>query len=92
VKKPKKPSTSILLRQSLDIPIYNTETSRTIFTARYEVRQNSNLTEDYTTVFLGHAELYVFAEKWDIDVLKTLALSKPSQNIDIVHTICSLAT
>ncbi|KAH8595423.1 hypothetical protein B0O99DRAFT_458079, partial [Bisporella sp. PMI_857] len=37
---------------------------------------NSNPAEDYTTVFLGHAQLYVFAEKWGIDVLKTLALSK----------------
>jgi hypothetical protein len=76
VKKPKKPSKSILLRQSLDNLIYDTETSRTIFTARCEVRQNSNPTEDYTTVFLGHAQLYAFAENWGIDVLKTLALFK----------------
>jgi hypothetical protein len=76
VKKQKKPSKSILLRQELGNLVYNTETSRTIFTARCEVRQNSNPTEDYTPVFLGHAQLYVFAEQWGIDVLKTLALSK----------------
>lgn len=75
-KMPKKPSKSIRLRQSLDNPMYNTKTSRTIFTARCEVRQNSNPTEDYTIVFLSYAQLYVFAEKWGIDVLKTLALSK----------------
>ncbi|KAH8587291.1 hypothetical protein B0O99DRAFT_527094, partial [Bisporella sp. PMI_857] len=38
---------------------------------------NSSPTEDYTTVFLGHAQLYVFAEKWGIKDLKTLALFKP---------------
>jgi hypothetical protein len=76
VKIPKKPSKSILLRESLDNLIYDTDTSRTIFTARCEVRQNSNPTEDYTTVFLGHAQLYAFAENWGIDALKTLALFK----------------
>ncbi|TAQ86314.1 hypothetical protein B7494_g5361 [Chlorociboria aeruginascens] len=76
VKKQKKPSKGILLRQKLGNLVYDTETSRTVFTARCEVRQNSNPTEDYTRVFLGHAQLYVFAEQWGIDVLKTLALSK----------------
>lgn len=76
VKKPKKPSKSILLRQTLDNLICNTQKSLTIFTARCEVRPSSNPTEDYTSVFLGHAELYAFAEKWGFDVLKTLALSK----------------
>jgi hypothetical protein len=76
VKKSKKSSKSIRLRQSLDNLVYDTEISRTIFAARCEVRQNSNPTEGYTPVFLGHAQLYVFAEKWGIDVLKTLALSK----------------
>jgi hypothetical protein len=59
-KKSKKPSKSRLLRQSLDDKLYNIETIRT---ARCQVRQNSSPTEDYTTVFLGHAQLYVFAEK-----------------------------
>lgn len=64
------------MRQSLYGLHYNTETDRTILAARYEVRENSSPTEDYTTVFLGHAQLYVFAEKWGIISLKTLALSK----------------
>jgi hypothetical protein len=76
VKKQKKPSKGILLRQKLGNLVYDTETSRTVFTARCEVRQNSNPTEDYTPVFHGHARLYVFVEKYGIDVLKTLALSK----------------
>jgi hypothetical protein len=75
-KKSKKPSKSRLLRQSLDDKLYNIETIRTVITARCEVRQNSSPTEDYTKVFLGHAHLYVFAEKWGIEDLKTLALFK----------------
>lgn len=75
-KNPKKPSKGSLLRQSLHNQLYNTETIRTILAAQCEVRQNSHPTEDYTPVFLGHAQLYVFAEQWGIDVLKTLALSK----------------
>ncbi|PVH69809.1 hypothetical protein DL98DRAFT_438270, partial [Cadophora sp. DSE1049] len=71
VKKQKKPSKGILLRQELDNLVYNTET----------IRQNSNPTEDYTPVFLGHAQLYVFAEQLGIDVLKTLALSKLHQTL-----------
>jgi hypothetical protein len=75
-KKPKKLSKSSLLRQSLHDQLYDTEIIRTLSAARCEVRQNSDPTEDYTTVFLGHAQLYVFAEKWDIKSLKTLALFK----------------
>jgi hypothetical protein len=75
-KKPKKLSKSSLLRQSLHDQLYNAEIIRTLSAARCEVRQNSDPTEDYTTVFLGHAQLYVFAEKWDIKSLKTLALFK----------------
>ncbi|CZR51297.1 uncharacterized protein PAC_01172 [Phialocephala subalpina] len=75
-KKAKKPSKRSLLRQSLHDQLYDTETIRTILAGRCEVRQNSAPTEDYTTVFLGHAQLYVFAEKWGIKSLKTLALFK----------------
>jgi hypothetical protein len=39
-------------------------------------RANESSSEDYTPVFLGHARLYVFAEKYDIPPLKTLALHK----------------
>ncbi|PVH68020.1 hypothetical protein DL98DRAFT_241267 [Cadophora sp. DSE1049] len=75
-KKPKKPSKSSRLRQSLHDGLYNTETSRTLSAARCEVRQNSDPSEDYTPVFTGHAQLYVFAEKWGIKSLKNLTLFK----------------
>ncbi len=63
LKKPPKPSKSVRLRQLLDNMTYDTETSRATSRARCEVRPNSNPTEEYTQVFLGHAEMYVFAEK-----------------------------
>ena len=36
-------------------------------------RRNSHHEEEYSEVFLGHARLYVFADKYDIDNLKALA-------------------
>jgi hypothetical protein len=72
-KKTKIPSKGHLLRQSLDNRLYDIHTTSAV---RCEVRQNSSPTEDYTAVFLGHAQLYVFAEKWGIKDLKTLALFK----------------
>ncbi|KAH9206129.1 hypothetical protein DL95DRAFT_316139, partial [Leptodontidium sp. 2 PMI_412] len=72
----KKPSKSSRLRQSLHDRLYDTETTRTLSAARCGVRQNSDPSEDYTTVFLGHAQLYVFEEKWGIKSLKTLTLFK----------------
>lgn len=39
-------------------------------------RRNQNPEEDYTYVFLSHAQLYVFAEKYDIQRLKVLALEE----------------
>lgn len=75
-KKPKKPTKSRLLRKSFDDKLYDVETIHAISTSLCEVRQNSSPTEDYTTVLLGHAQLYVFAEKWGIEALKTLSLYK----------------
>ncbi|KAL2069047.1 hypothetical protein VTL71DRAFT_15385 [Oculimacula yallundae] len=75
-KKAKKLSKSSRLRQSLHNQLYDTETPRTLSAARCIVRQNSSPSEDYSPVFLSHAQLYVFAEKWGIESLKTLALSK----------------
>ena len=75
-KKPKKPSKSSLLRQTLHDHLYDTETFRTALAVRCEVRQNCHASEDYTPVFLGHAQLYVFAEKWGIESMKALALFK----------------
>ena len=52
------------------------------YTARQEMinilptRANRGAHEDYTEVFLSHTRLYVFAEKYDIQSLKTLALEE----------------
>lgn len=37
---------------------------------------NRRTSDDYTQVFLSHARIYVFAERYDIKVLKMLALKK----------------
>lgn len=42
----------------------------------FKPRKNRDATEDYTDIFLCHARLYVFAEKYDIAPLKRLALYK----------------
>ena len=39
-------------------------------------RANASDKENYTPVFLGHARLYAFAEKWDIAPLRALVLHK----------------
>lgn len=39
-------------------------------------RGNKDPEEDYSEVVLGHARMYVFAEKYDIQSLKTLSLRK----------------
>lgn len=75
-KKLKKPSKARLLRQSLDDQRFNTDKIQNEYNSPCEVRSNSRVEEDYTPVFLGHAQLYVFAEKWGITSLKTLTLSK----------------
>ncbi|KFY94697.1 hypothetical protein V498_03766 [Pseudogymnoascus sp. VKM F-4517 (FW-2822)] len=75
-KKPKKSSKSRVLRDSFDKKDFDVETPRLGAKYRCEVRQNSSAEEDYTSVFLGHAHLYVFADKWGIEVLKTLSLHK----------------
>ncbi|KFY95100.1 hypothetical protein V500_02951 [Pseudogymnoascus sp. VKM F-4518 (FW-2643)] len=75
-KKPKKSSKSRVLRDSFDKKNFDVETPRLGTLYRCEVRQNSTAEEDYTSVFLGHARLYVFADKWGIEALKTLSLHK----------------
>lgn len=42
----------------------------------FRPRKNRESCEDYTEVFLCHARLYVFAEKYDIAPLRKLCLSK----------------
>ena len=47
------------------------------------LRGNIAPEEDYSEVFLGHARMYVFAEKYDIQPLKTLALRKLHNTLSI---------
>ena len=42
----------------------------------FQPRENRESCEDYTEVFLCHARLYVFAEKYDIGPLRLLSLHK----------------
>ena len=49
-------------------------------------RSNQKSNEDYSEVFLSHAQLYVFAEKYDIQNLKMLALDN-LQNVLTVYTL-----
>lgn len=51
-----------------------------------KIRLNERSTKDYFSIFLGHARLYVFAEKWDIKPLKALVLHK------LVDDLISLCT
>ena len=53
----------------------------TLVTELCDVRYNSSVREDYTPIFLGHAHLYVFADKWGVTGLKNLALSKLHQTL-----------
>lgn len=46
-------------------------------------RSNRAPHEDYTEVFLSHARLYVFAEKYDIQPLKKLSLQKLQHTLAI---------
>ena len=48
-------------------------------------RANSALSEDYTGVFLSHARVYVFAEEFDIQPLKRLALKTLHQTLAIFN-------
>lgn len=46
-------------------------------------RANSSPSEDYTDVFLSHARVYVFAEKFDIQPLKRMAMKVLHQTLSI---------
>lgn len=46
-------------------------------------RANSSPSEDYTEVFLSHTRVYVFAEKFDIQPLKRLALKILQETLSV---------
>ena len=48
-------------------------------------RRNQNSAEVYSDVFLSHARLYVFAEEYDIQPLKLLALDELHATLKIFH-------
>jgi hypothetical protein len=50
----------------------------------FEARKNEQW-EDYTNVFLGHARIYVFADKYNVATLRTLALGKLYQTLDVFN-------
>lgn len=53
----------------------------TVSTPSFHPRKNRESCEDYTEVFLCHARLYVFADKWGIVPLKQLSLYKLHQTL-----------
>ncbi|MCJ1413152.1 hypothetical protein MMC19_007256 [Ptychographa xylographoides] len=75
-KDPKKPSRKTLLPESFKNKKYTPTVSRQLFADACEVKPNNGPHEDYTSVFLTHARLYVFAEKYRVQPLKTLTLYK----------------
>lgn len=48
-------------------------------------RSNQGPLENYSEVFLSHARVYVFADKYDIKPLRNLALHKLHQMLAIYH-------
>ena len=50
-------------------------------------RPNNHHEEDYSEVFLGHARLYVFADKYDIEDLKVLAREELHATLAVVFTM-----
>ncbi len=72
----KLPSTKIQLRQSFEDIEYPAPESQQQSVDECTPRPNKSREEDYTTVLLGHANLYVLAEKYGVDSLKALTLDK----------------
>jgi hypothetical protein len=71
------------MRQEFDDKVYSIElvgAARSEAISRSEIQANQ-VGEDFTPVFLGHASLYVFAEKWGIESLKALTLNKIHQTL-----------
>jgi hypothetical protein len=51
----------------------------------FEARKNIKQCEDYTNVFLGHARIYVFADRYNVATLRTLALGKLYRTLDVFN-------
>jgi DNA-directed RNA polymerase subunit H (RpoH/RPB5) len=55
------------------------------FMPRFEPRRNFGACEDYTNVFLGHADLYVFADRYMVARLRMLALEKLHRTLEVFN-------
>ena len=82
-KKTTEPAVKGFLRESFVSQQRNTDQSPYAVTP---ARANKGPEENYSEVFMGHASMYVFAEKYDIQPLKKLALQKLQHQLAI-HTL-----
>lgn len=94
----RRPATRAFLREQFQSKTYIMKSRRECFLARCEPQRNNLKTQDFTPVLLRHAQLYSFADKWGIQDLRRLTLSKlhktltmfemfPSSVADIVALI-----
>lgn len=78
----KKKGKALFRQEFLEREYSTTESIDATIEACKPVRNKSH-NENYLPVFLGHARLYVFADKYDIQPLKMLALKKLHQTLAI---------
>ncbi|KAK8052492.1 hypothetical protein PG993_003877 [Apiospora rasikravindrae] len=57
------------------------KTNWSIFKTRFKPRPNSDPCDDYSVVFLGHASLYIIADKYDIPALRKLSMHRLYQTL-----------
>ena len=69
-------SRKVNLRRSFDIKFICSTLPRQRIINSCETIPNSHAKQDYTGVFLAHARLYVFANKYGIEPLESLSLHK----------------
>lgn len=74
--KKSKKTKKALLRESFNHREYSPTTSGQMFVDSCRIHANGGPEEDFTRVFLGHARLYVLAEKYGVEHLKKLVLHK----------------
>jgi hypothetical protein len=79
----KQPSKRALFRQEFLEREYSTTQSIDATIEACKPVRNKSHNENYLPVFLGHAKLYVFADKYDVQPLKLLALKKLYQTLVI---------
>lgn len=75
------PSQRALFRQAFLVKEYPTTHSIDATVEACKPVRNIEPNENFSPIFLGHAQLYVFADKYDIQPLKLLALKKLQQTL-----------